>query len=106
MTGQHGGSDAVACSKYCETDPECKWFWHYHSGASNGRCCPKRDISGGWKTVAGGQMYRLCRPDDNPPNNLCPGVEGFTNMNTTTLFEDFELLLPLLLLIVLILCHK
>uniref|UniRef100_A0A6C0L366 Uncharacterized protein n=1 Tax=viral metagenome TaxID=1070528 RepID=A0A6C0L366_9ZZZZ len=53
------GSDADACSKYCATDPECKWFWHY----DNGRCCPKKEMSGGWDHSRNlpGRMYRLCR---------------------------------------------
>ena len=68
-------------------DDNCTHFWLN----SSGRCCPKHSVTNISNTRSDrGNFYEL--------------IEGFTNQSK--FFEDFPLLLPLLLFILIILCHK
>ena len=76
------------CRDICYNDPEeCTHVWF----TDNGRCCPKYGVDlTGARSAPGGDFYEI--------------IEGFSNQ--LTLLEDFKLLLPLLLFILIIMCFK
>ena len=81
------GQTVETCHQKCLDDDNCTHFWLN----SSGRCCPKHSVTNISNTRSDrGNFYEL--------------IEGFTNQSK--FFEDFPLLLPLLLFILIILCHK